>query len=62
MSAAAKNTANRLDQCIGEEFGHVAGADRSEVVDLMATACAGGDDYGSVRLAANSVGERLGDF
>ena len=50
------------NQGVGEEFGHVTSADGSEVIDLMAAACAGGDDDGSVGLAANGVGKGFGNF
>ena len=51
-----------LNQSIGKEFGHVAGADGGEVVDLVAATGAGRDDYGAVGLASDGVGERFGDF
>ena len=51
-----------LHQRIGEKFSHVAGVNGSEVIDLVTAACAGGNDDGTIGLAANSVRERFGDF
>src|SRR5262245_27541508 len=51
-----------LNQCICQEFGHVAGADWSKVIDLMTAACAGSNNHGAVGLAANGVSEGFGDF
>jgi len=61
MRQAQYSSVCRL-QRLRQDFRHVAGTERRQVFDLMATACAGGGQNRSRRLMAQFFDKRLGDF
>ena len=51
-----------LTQRVGQYLSHMTRPHGRQVLDLVSTTSAGGDDYGSEGLCPNLLAEGLGDF